>query len=412
MFASYLSIKNSVQRSVANQHLLIANSVASTMDIESYKRFLKNPVKSQDYQNIKEYLENAREKSGAVHIYTFKVENPRESRIMIAGLPEEVTRDPLIGELGVVPERQVRQAYEGGTFITDILDDPIYGEYLTAGVPIKDEDGTTIGFLGVDASAEVIHAISNKVIKSSIFTLIYAGAFVIILAVTFTIIQKWFRKELEQEVWDTEDTYRSEFQSLMASVRSLRHDYSNHVQVVHGLLKLGESDRALDYLSGLTKEIHSIESMELDVTHPGLSVLLETKRLSAQNYNINITLDISPDSFDTIKTTDLIKLLSNVIDNAIEATIELPEEERCINIICKTDEGKYMFAVTNTGPMIYKKDQEKLFNSGYSTKTKEKGKERGQGLFIVKDLVDRYNGEIYVNSNELETSVTVLIPVI
>ena len=278
MFASYLSIKNSVQRSVGNQHLLIANSVARTMDIESYKRFLKNPVKSQDYQNIKEYLENAREKSGAVHIYTFKVENPRESRIMIAGLPEEVTRDPLIGELGVVPERQVRQAYEGGTFITDILDDPIYGEYLTAGVPIKDEDGTTIGFLGVDASAEVIHSISDKVIKSSIFTLIYAGAFVIILAVTFTIIQKWYRKELEQEVWDAEDTYRSEFQSLMASVRSLRHDYSNHVKVVHGLLKLGESDKAVDYLTGLTKEIHSIESMELDVTHPGLSVLRSEER--------------------------------------------------------------------------------------------------------------------------------------
>ena len=150
--------------------------------------------------------------------------------------------------------------------------------------------------------------------------------------------------------------------------------------------------------------------MELDVTHPGLSVLLETKRLSAQNYNIDIRLDISPDSFDTIKTTDLIKLLSNVIDNAIEATTELPEQDRRMNIACKTVEGEYMFAVTNTGPRIPLVDQENIFISGYSTKKKEKGKERGQGLFIVKDLVRRYNGEIFVDSNDIETSVTVLIP--
>ncbi|WP_308302327.1 GHKL domain-containing protein [Bacillus sp. V5-8f] len=41
------------------------------------------------------------------------------------------------------------------------------------------------------------------------------------------------------------------------------------------------------------------------------------------------------DSFNTIKTTDLIKLLSNLIDNAIEATIALPEQERKMNIVCK-----------------------------------------------------------------------------
>ena len=107
MFTSYLNIKNTVQRSVANQNLLVAKSVASTLDIEAYKRFLKNPVKSQEYEDIKAYLENVRENVGVVHIYTLKVENPQESRTMIAGLPENVKREPEIGELCTVPERQV-----------------------------------------------------------------------------------------------------------------------------------------------------------------------------------------------------------------------------------------------------------------------------------------------------------------
>lgn len=231
------------------------------------------------------------------------------------------------------------------------------------------------------------------------------------LLVTFFVIQKWYQKELKREVGDTEDTYQSEFQSLIASVRSLRHDFSNHIQVIHGLLKLGENGKALDYSTGLSKEVQSIESMKLDVNHPGLSVLLETKKLSAQNYNIDITLHVSPNSFNMVKTIDLIKMLSNVIDNAIEATTELPEQERRMNIICKANEEKYTFEVTNTGPMISTIDRENIFVSGFSTKKAQKGKVRGQGLFIVKDLVNRYDGDITVKSNETGTTVTMMIPV-
>lgn len=411
MFSTYLSIKNSVQKSVANQNLVAARSIADSMDIEAYQRFLDNQVKSREYRDIKAYLEDAREKIGALYVYTIMVDNPKVSKAMITGFSKDHKGDFPIGGVCTVPSEQVKQAYEGQSFITGILEDPEYGEYLTVGVPMKNQDGTIIGFLGIDVSAEDINAINGKVLKSSIAILVYNGGFVIMLLVTFFVLQKWYQKELTREVGDTEDTYHSEFQSLIASVRSLRHDFSNHIQVIHGLLKLEENSKALDYLTGLSKEVHSIESMKLDVIHPGLSVLLETKRLSAQNYNIDIEIDVSPKSFNRVKTIDLIKLLSNVIDNAIEATIELPEHERRMNIACKADDEKYTFMVTNTGPMISELDQENIFASGFSTKKAQKGKIRGQGLFIVKDLVNRYDGEIHVKSTEKETTVTMMIPV-
>jgi sensor histidine kinase regulating citrate/malate metabolism len=61
--------------------------------------------------------------------------------------------------------------------------------------------------------------------------------------------------------------------------------------------------------------------------------------------------------------------------------------------------------------MISTLDQENIFTSGFSTKKAQKGKVRGQGLFIVKDLVNRYDGEIHVQSTEKETIVTMMIPV-
>ena len=75
----------------------------------------------------------------------------------------------------------------------------------------------------------------------------------------------------------------------------------------------------------MSKEVQAIESLKLNIDHPGLSILLQTKKLAAQNYHIDMDFTISNDAFDKIKTTDLIIILSNLIDNAIDATIELPE---------------------------------------------------------------------------------------
>lgn len=309
------------------------------------------------------------------------------------------------------PGKTGRESYKGLIFSTDIITDPAYGDYLTVGVPIKDQSGEIIGYLAIDISADVINDISGKALKSNIFSLVFNGLFVILMLVSFLILQKWYMRELKKEVGDTEDTYQLELQSLISSVQSLRHDFSNHIQVLHGLLKLGEYDKALYYLTILSKEVHLIESIKLDVSNPGLSVLLQTKKLSAQNHNIDVHFDVLHDSFNTIKTTDLIKLLSNLIDNAIEAAIELPEQERKMNIICKVVSNNYIFEISNTGPGINEKDKEHIFKSGFSTKKIRQGKVRGQGLFIVKEVVNRYGGEISIDSNKNQTVVRVEIPI-
>ncbi|MEH6949644.1 GHKL domain-containing protein, partial [Bacillus sp. JJ634] len=84
-------------------------------------------------------------------------------------------------------------------------------------------------------------------------------------------------------------------------------------------------------------------------------VLFQTKKLSAENHNIDINFTVSNAAFDTIKTIDLIKILSNLIDNAIDAAIVLPEGERKINIVCKANSTHYLFEITNTGPKIIDK---------------------------------------------------------
>ena len=87
---------------------------------------------------------------------------------------------------------------------------------------------------------------------------------------------------------------------------------------------------------------------------------------------IEMDFTIAHDAFDKVKTTDLIKILSNLIDNAIDATIELPEGERKITIGCTADDTHYVFKITNTGPRLW--TMHIFSNKGIQQKKQSKGK--------------------------------------
>ncbi|MFJ7734751.1 Spo0B domain-containing protein [Lysinibacillus sp. NPDC097287] len=412
IFTSYVKMKKTVEESIANQSLEAAISIASSMDIETYKKFLENPGRNEYYWEIRRYLNDAREKLGALYVYTLKIDNPKISRAMVVGYSpnDYMFEDYPIGEETIIPKEQISLAYYvGKTFVTKAMEDVRYGSYLTVGAPIKDEVGKMIGYLAIDISTNTLDEIKGKVLKNNILLFVFNGVVILVVVGSFLVLQRWYQKEVAKEVGVTEDVYQAEIKTLITSVSSLRHDFTNHIQVLHGLLQLGEIERAQKYIASLSKEVQTIESLKLNTDHPGLSILLQTKKLAAQNYNIDMEFTISRDSFDKIKTTDLIKILSNLVDNAIDAAIELPEGERKITICCTADDNQYEFKVMNTGSTIVEKDQ--IFKQGFSTKKPEQGKIRGQGLFIVKEIVLKYDGEISIGStNDLETTAIVKIP--
>lgn len=406
---SYVKMKKTVEESIANQSLEAAISIASSIDIKQYEQFLNNPVESKDYWELRSYLNDAREKLGALFVYTLEIDNPKVSKALIAGVPDHYTEGFEIGQICTVPEKQIKQAYQGFTYVTNVIEDPNHGDYLSVGAPIKNENGQIIGYLGIDIGADKVNGIKGKVLENNLLMFIYNGLFILIVIASFFFLQRWYQKEVTKEVGVTEDTYQAEIKALITSVSSLRHDFTNHIQVLHGLLQLGEQEQAKQYLSSLSKDVQAIKSLKLNINHPGLSILLQTKKLAAQNHNIEMDISVSQNAFNKIKTTDLIKLLSNLIDNAIDATTELPENERKMTICCHADELKYVFEIINTGPAISEPAQ--IYKQGFTTKKPEFGKIRGQGLFIVKEVVKKYNGNISIQStSELETTATVIIP--
>ena len=125
-------------------------------------------MKNEYYWELTNYLVDAREKLGALFVYTLKIDNPKVSNTMIGGLPKELEENYSIGVDCTVPEKQVKIAFEGNTFITNIIEDAVYGSYLSVGVPIKDETGNVMGYLGIDISVDTLNDIKGTVLKNNI----------------------------------------------------------------------------------------------------------------------------------------------------------------------------------------------------------------------------------------------------
>ena len=102
---------------------------------------------------------------------------------------------------------------------------------------------------------------------------------------------------------------------------------------------------------------------------------------------------------------DLCSILGNLIDNAMEAAVQIPDNRR-VSLEIKYEANQYVVYVYNNGPPITASQKKKLFQPGYTTKNSEA---RGYGLFLVNKLVQQHGGTIEVKSGE-RTSFIVYLP--
>lgn len=198
------------------------------------------------------------------------------------------------------------------------------------------------------------------------------------------------------------ESYNS-IQELNVELRSQRHDYLNHLQVVYGMLELEEYEELHNYLEPIYKDMMKT-SKAIRTSIPAVNALLMAKMGTADTNNIDFYVEVKSDLRNLrAEPWELCKVLSNLIDNGITALQE-KEKDRKMMLDINEDRDFYIFAVSNNGPAIPEEEKGLIFRQGFSTK-KEEG--HGMGLHIVTCILRENNGTIEVNSDENETIFTV-----
>lgn len=205
------------------------------------------------------------------------------------------------------------------------------------------------------------------------------------------------------------DSYResmANLENLNLKLRAQRHDYMNHLQVIYGLLELGEYEDAREYMAPVFKDIIKV-TRALKTSQPAVNALLQAKMESAEKKGIDMFVEVgTPLKEIPLEPWELCKVLSNLIDNGITALEEKVGEKQLVVEIRQESEN-YCFRIRNNGPVIPKEQQALIFKQGFSTK-KEEG--HGTGLAIVSGIVKDAKGSINLVSDAEETCFEVRLP--
>lgn len=178
---------------------------------------------------------------------------------------------------------------------------------------------------------------------------------------------------------------------LNKKLRVQRHDFINHLQVVHSLIQLNEHDEAAKYIAQVYEDIRQVGKL-LKTANPAVNGLLGAKQQQAIETGVALELHISARLENTlIEDWELCRVLSNLLDNALFVA---KERGGVVHLSLREDINSIHFSVENDGN-IDENIKNKIFDPGFTTKG-EKG--TGMGLYIVKETLDKYNGKIHIDS--------------
>ncbi len=199
-----------------------------------------------------------------------------------------------------------------------------------------------------------------------------------------------------------EDAY-TKLEQLNTTMRAQRHDFMNHLQVVYSLLELEEYASASEYLERVYGDIKRV-GRSLKTAHPAINALLAAKISDCEARGVRVELMIeSPWEALPVPGWEMCRVLGNLIDNGLDALTDTKDAQMTITL--GETLQSFTFEIANNGPEIPDTLLERIFQSGFSTKSSG----RGMGLAIVRTILQAYGGRIELHSDEHRTAFTGVI---
>ena len=189
--------------------------------------------------------------------------------------------------------------------------------------------------------------------------------------------------------------YSEEVQELYANMRGWRHDYHDHLQALKAYLDNQDTAAARQYLNELEDKLDAVDPL----VHSGnamLDAIVNAKLTLAERLHIPVNEKVIVGNTPLIKDVDLVVILGNLLDNAIEAISEQPpHEKRQLRLYIGIVKQQFYISVTNTRPA------DQVIDYQYASTKSDK---RGLGIRRVNKLVAKYDGMI---NRQYEASVFV-----
>ena len=202
------------------------------------------------------------------------------------------------------------------------------------------------------------------------------------------------RNQLIQSYMVTLQGFYQTIQEQIDMTRKFRHDLAKHIQTLEVLMAEEDGAELQKYTDELKLEYRKVENKGESESEV-VNAILSMKRKQCQEKRISLYLNIEEKGYSLVRDMDMVGILVNLLDNAIEENEKIEaEEQRGIWLDMKQKEqGEVWLQIKN------KIRPDKKINF----QTEKKG-EHGIGRGIIEYLVKQYQGEEKVSIDQ-ETSV-------
>ena len=174
-------------------------------------------------------------------------------------------------------------------------------------------------------------------------------------------------------------------------LRKFRHDIKNHMMILDSMVAEGKNDEALEYMNNMGILMANTKP-RFDTGNYIADAILDSKYSIASGKGISINFE-GVISSENIENTDMVILLANILDNAIEAC-EKVDKEKEIKIESIFNKGIWILTVEN--PV---KDLVDITNDKIDT-TKSDKELHGYGLSNIKSVAKKYGGMVKLENRD------------
>ena len=198
------------------------------------------------------------------------------------------------------------------------------------------------------------------------------------------------------------ETHYQEVENMYRQIRGWRHDYRNHIQTMKVLAASGDMEGIKAYLDELDTDLNTVDTV-VKTGNPMADAILNSKISLARSKCITVRCDAHIPVRLKMSELDLCCIIGNLFDNAIEASLSLPEAERLIRVYMDMKGTQLYISFTNFT------SAKKLTKVGKRFQT-SKGEGHGFGLVRIDNIIERLDGYLSRNSEDGAFTTEILIP--
>ena len=213
-------------------------------------------------------------------------------------------------------------------------------------------------------------------------------------------LQGWVITFRDRNEIDSLSAQLSQVKRYVDNLRIMRHEQLNRMTTLSGLLHMERYDEAIRFIQAQSEHAQELlDFISSRFSSPTMCGLLLGKAARAREKGVALRFDpgcLMDRPFLPLTESEVISIIGNLLDNAIEATQRAPIPHEPVEVMIKLNDRELIIEVADQGIGIKPEIRERIFERGITTKTQG---DHGIGLYLIESYVTQAGGLIEVADN-------------